>query len=234
MVPGMNRITVLLVDDHAIVRQGLRALLELYGDFDVVGEADNGSDAIKIAKHTQPDVVLMDVVMPGLNASDATRQILKVASGTKVLVLSCYSDDAYVDQMLGAGAAGYMLKLDAADNLIQAIRKVRQGHNVLSPAIAKRRRGKSEAAPSIGMAELTVREVEVLQLIAEGFTNPQIAAELEISIKTVEKHRQKVMDKLNIHKIAGLTRFYFAHHMREPSELARAGFEEPKRPSAIK
>jgi DNA-binding NarL/FixJ family response regulator len=208
----MKKIALLLVDDHAVVRQGLRALLEAEGDVVVVGEAENGRVAVRLAKKTPPDVVLMDVAMPGMNGLEATRQIVRNVPSAKVLVLTSYGDDDYVAQLLEAGAIGYLLKQTAAADLLKAIREVRRGKAFFSPVIAKRLRQQSrdaftEGQPDPKAGKLSSREAEVLQLVAEGFANKQIAAELSISIKTVEKHRQQAMNKLNIHDIAGLTRY---------------------------
>jgi DNA-binding NarL/FixJ family response regulator len=218
----MRRIGVLLVDDHTVVRQGLRALLKSEEDIDVVGEAENGRQAVILAKKTPPDVVVMDVAMPLLNGLEATRQILKMLPSTKILVLTSYGDEECVEQLMQAGAAGYLIKQTAANDLLKAIREVQRGNAFFSPAIAKRLRDQCREAFSSGQpvkrtTELTSREAEVLQLIAEGFSNKQIAAELTISIKTVEKHRQQVMNKLNIHDVAGLTRYALSKGMVERS-----------------
>jgi len=210
----------MLVDDHAVVRQGLRALLEAEGDIVVVGEAENGREAVTLTKKTLPDVVLMDVAMPGLNGLEATRQILRSLPATKVLVLTSYGDDDYVTQLMEAGAIGYLVKQTAADDLLKAIREVKAGHTFFSPVIARRMQQQSKAAFAVGepgprLGKLTSREAEVLQLVAEGLANKQIAAELAISIKTVEKHRQQAMNKLNIHDIAGLTRYAMAKGLVE-------------------
>lgn len=208
----MQRITVLLADDHTVVRQGLRALLTVEADIEIVAEADTGRQAVLLARKLMPDVVVMDVAMPLLNGLEATRQILKQVPRTKVLVLSSYSDDEYVQQLTEAGAAGYLVKQTAANELIKAIREAHKGNTYFSPCVAKRLRDQTREAFVSGQPvkkkteHLTTRESEVLQLIAEGQANKQIAAELSISIKTVEKHRQQVMNKLNIHDIAGLTR----------------------------
>jgi DNA-binding NarL/FixJ family response regulator len=208
----MKKITVLLADDHTVVRQGLRALLKAEEDIEVIGEAENGRQAVNLVRKTPPDVVLMDVAMPMMNGLEATRQILKGSPGTKVLVLTSYGDDDCVEQLMRAGAAGYLIKQTAANDLLKAIREVQRGNAFFSPSIAKRLRDQCRQAFSNGQpvkrsGDLTSRELEVLQLIAEGFSNKQIAAELSISIKTVEKHRQQVMNKLNIHDVAGLTRY---------------------------
>ena len=208
----MKKIALLLVDDHAVVRQGLRALLEAEGDIVVVGEAENGREAVVLTKKTLPDVVVMDLAMPAMNGLEATRQIVRNVPSAKVLVLTSYGDDDYVAQLMAAGATGYLLKQTAAADLLKAIRQVRGGHEFFSPVIAKRLRKRSREAFTVGQPDaktgrLTSREAEVLQLVAEGFANKQIAAELSISIKTVEKHRQQAMNKLNIHDVAGLTRY---------------------------
>jgi DNA-binding NarL/FixJ family response regulator len=209
----MQKINVLLVDDHTIVRQGFRILLEAEPDMTVVGEAEQGRQAVGQAKKLRPDVVVMDIAMPLLNGLEATRQILKEVPAAKVLILSSYSDDEYVRQLSEAGAAGYLLKQTAAVDLIKAIREVNLGNAFFSPVISKRlvdnyRETLLQGVPVTRRTQmLTSREAEVLQLIAEGQANKQIAAELKVSIKTVEKHRQQLMDKLNIHDIAGLTRY---------------------------
>lgn len=222
----MKKIAVLLVDDHAVVRQGLRALLEAEGDIAVVGEAENGREAVSLARKTLPDVVVMDVAMPGLNGLEATRQIMKGLPSTKVLVLTSYGDDDYVSQLMEAGAIGYLVKQTAADDLLKAIREVKGGHTFFSPVIGRRLRQQSRTVfivgePSPKSGKLTSREAEVLQLVAEGLANKQIAAELAISIKTVEKHRQQAMNKLNIHDIAGLTRYAMSKGLVERGAPAR-------------
>jgi len=202
----------MLVDDHTVIRQGLRALLAAEDDMEVISEAENGRQAVMLAKKQPPDVVVMDVAMPLLNGLEATKQILKNVPGTKVLVLTSYGDDDCVAKLMQAGATGYLIKQTAANDLLKAIREVHRGNAFFSPVIAKRLRDQCRDALTNGHTarrngELTSRESEVLQLIAEGFSNKQIAGELNISIKTVEKHRQQVMNKLNIHDVAGLTRY---------------------------
>ena len=209
----MDQIRVLIVDDHTVVRQGLRALLEAEPAFTVVGEAGNGRQAVQLAKKLQPGVVIMDIAMPELNGVEATRQIVNEVPNSKVLVLSAYCDAHFVHQLTQAGAAGYLLKQTAAADLIKAVHETNKGNAFFSPAISKCildqcREAFVSGAPVRERTDLlTTREAEVLQLIAEGAPNKQIAAELSISIKTVEKHRQHLMNKLNIHNIAGLTRF---------------------------
>ena len=217
----MQKITVLLADDHTVLRQGLRALLVAEADIEVVGEADNGRQAVQLVRKFLPDVVVMDIAMPLLNGLEATRQITREVPSTRVIMLSSYSDDEYVEQLTDAGAIGYLLKQTAATDLLKAIREAKQGNAYFSPAISRRmldhyRQAFMSGQPIRKAGEsLTSRECEVLQLIAEGKTNKQIAAELCISIKTVEKHRQQVMNRLNLHDIAGLTRYAIAKGLVE-------------------
>jgi len=223
----MEKITVLLADDHTVVRQGLRVLLEAEPDITIVGEAETGRQALRLALKLQPNVVVMDVAMPLLNGLEAMRQIIKEVPTTRVLILSSYGDDEYVHQVTEAGAAGYLLKQTAATDLIRGIREARQGNAFFSPAISKRLLENCRDAFLNGIPNgkrfdrLTSRESEVLQLVAEGKVNKQIAAELCISIKTVEKHRQEVMNKLNIHDVAGLTRYAISKGIIESSVNAR-------------
>ena len=208
----MKRTRILLADDHAVVRQGFKMILGAQADMEIVGEASNGREAVELAELLRPDIVVMDVAMPLMNGLEATRQILKALPMTRVLVLTSYSDDDCVQQLTEAGVSGYLIKQTAANDLVKAIREVKKGNAFFSPTIAKRLRDQCREAFANGQPvkksiELTSREAEVLQLIAEGFSNKQIAAELCISIKTVEKHRQQVMNKLNIHDVAGLTRY---------------------------
>lgn len=211
----MLKIRILLADDHIVVRQGLRALLTTEADIEIVGEANNGRQAVQQVRELHPDVVVMDIAMPVLNGLEATRQILRTAPSTKVLILSSYSDDDFVQQLTDAGVAGYLVKQTAGNELTKAIREAAKGNAFFSPAISKRLRDQcreilTSPQPARKPTYLTSREAEVLQLIAEGRANKQIAAELCISIKTVEKHRQQVMNKLGIHDVAGLTRHAIA------------------------
>lgn len=224
----MPKIRVLLADDHIVVRQGLRALLSAEEDIEIVGEADNGRQAVQLVKQLMPDVAVIDIAMPILNGLEATRQISQSFHGTKVLILSSYSDDDYVQQLTEAGAAGYLVKQTAANDLLKGIREAHKGNAFFSPSIAKRLRDRCREAFASGQPVkrrtdyLTSREAEVLQLIAEGRANKQIAAELCISIKTVEKHRQQVMNKLGIHDVAGLTRHAIAKGIIENNAGLRA------------
>ena len=211
--PSMKRIAVLLVEDHTIVRQGLRLLIEAAGDIEIVGEAKTGREAVRMAGELRPQVIVMDIAMPLMNGLEATRQILKALPEAKVLILSAHSDAEYVEQVVKAGARGYLIKQSSGDVLAQAIRDLHKGQTYFTPSIAKRlKEDYQKSADGSRLQkrknmELTSREAELLQLIAEGHVNKQIASELGISIKTVEKHRQHLMAKLNIHDIAGLTRF---------------------------
>ncbi|HWQ93355.1 MAG TPA: response regulator transcription factor, partial [Clostridia bacterium] len=187
------------------------ALLLAEGDINVLAEAQTGREAVQLADKLRPEIVIMDLAMPLLNGWEATRQILKSLPGAKIIVLSSYHDDLHVQQAIAAGAAAYLMKQTAATDLVKAIREVKKGNAYFSPDIARRLReqtcrsanGEPVKTPEV---ELTSREAEVLQLIAEGFANKQIAGELGLSVKTVEKHRQSVMNKLNIHDTAGLVR----------------------------
>lgn len=216
-------ITILLAEDHCIVREGLRALLQLESDFKIVGEAENGRQAVALAASLEPDVIVMDIAMPQLNGMEATRQILHARPSTRIIVLSAHSDDAYVENVMNLGAAGYLIKQTAANVLPKAIREVHNGKPFFSPSISKRRFYHERKAiaegdlPKENAAKLTAREMEVLQLVAEGKANKESADELNISIKTVEKHRQKVMEKLNIHDTASLTRYAIAQGIIESS-----------------
>ncbi len=220
----MSTISVLLVDDHNIVRQGLKALLVGEGDISVIGEAQSGREAVQMAARLRPEVVIMDLAMPLLNGWEATRQIIKAVPTAKIIVLSTYETEEHIQQAIGAGAAAYLIKQTAAADLVKAIKEVKKGNAYFSPAIAQRLREQtcrsfsSDGAPKQPQVELTVREAEVLQLIAEGFSNKQIAGELHLSIKTIEKHRQAAMDKLNIHETAGLTRYAITSGMVEHSQ----------------
>jgi DNA-binding NarL/FixJ family response regulator len=219
----MTPISVLLAEDHLIVREGLRALLKQESDIEIIGEAENGRQAVTLASELTPDVVVMDIAMPLLNGLEATRQILHASPAMKVLVLSAHSDDAYVEQVMALGAAGYLIKQTAAHALPEAIRQVHKGKTFFSPIISKRREHQARRRhdrgelPQKEAAVLTHREAEVLQLIAEGKANKESAELLHISVKTVEKHRQSLMDKLNIHDTAGLTRHAIAAGVIESS-----------------
>lgn len=212
----MKPLALLLADDHAVVRDGLRAFLKTAGDLDIVGEATNGREAVELAMKLRPDVIVMDVAMPKLNGSEATRQILLDNPEARVLALSARSDDEYVARMVAMGAMGFVEKQSSGQTLLRAIRAVGAGLTFYSPALTKRllqvgKKAREEGFSSGRMQPaLTPREEEILQLVAEGSPNKQIAAELRISVKTVDKHRQQLMNKLDIHDTAGLTRYAIA------------------------
>jgi DNA-binding NarL/FixJ family response regulator len=216
-----KQITILLAEDHAIVRQGLSALLNADGRFKMVGEAQTGREAVEMVRTLRPDVILMDIAMPVLNGLEATRQILAANPAAKVVILSAHSDDEYVERMIAVGVAGFLEKQTSAEILTKAICEVAKGGTFFSPTIAKRLRDHhSKPRDREGLfktngTRLTSRETEVLQLVAEGAANKQVASQLGISIKTVEKHRQHLMDKLNIHETAGLTRYAIAQGIIE-------------------
>src|SRR6185503_235365 len=213
--PEQPKIKILLVDDHDVVRHGLRLLLEACDDMEVIGEAANGREAVELATKLHPHMVILDIVMPLLNGAETTRQLLRAVPAIKVVVLSSYSEHDRVEQLVEAGASGYVVKQSAGDELLTAIRQIQQGGAFLSSAVCKGvldefrealKRKRAESSDS----RLTPRETEVLQLVAEGYANKQIADMLGISIKTAEKHRQDLMDKLNIHETASLTRYAVA------------------------
>ena len=219
----MKRITVLLAEDHTIVREGFRKMLEMEDDIEVAGEAQDGRQAVALAKKLRPDVVLMDIAMPLLNGLEATRQILKANPAVKVLMLSAHSDDAYVQNATESGAVGFLLKQTSAHDVCRAIREVHKGKTFFSPSISKRLDRLNPQSPDRTgrlhkkVARLTSREMEVLQLVAEGKANKETAAELGIGMKTVEKHREHLMEKLDIHDTAGLTRYAISAGIIESS-----------------
>ena len=217
----MKRITVLLAEDHPIVRVGFRALLKHERDIEVVGEAVTGRQAVQLTRKLRPAVVVMDIAMPKLNGLEATRQIRRDFPDTKVLILSAHSDDAYVEQVAVLGAAGFLLKQTSSHELATAIREVQKGNTFFSSAISRRLLGHTQKSFQRGRHvatktnRLSSREVEVLQLIAEGKPNKQVAAELGVSFKTVDKHRQHLMSKLDLHDVAALTRYAIAEGIIE-------------------
>ena len=209
----MKKITVLLAEDHMIVREGFRQMLGLEDDIEVVGEAQDGRQAVALARKLHPNVILMDIAMPKLNGLEAARQIIKALPQTRVVMLSAHSDDAYVQNAIESGALGFLLKQTSAHDVCRAIREVHQGKTFFSPSISRHFNRLNPllpgrvGTPSPKIAPLTSREMEVLQLIAEGRANKETANELGIGIKTVEKHREHLMQKLDIHDTAGLTRY---------------------------
>ena len=208
----MEKIRVFLVDDHTVVRQGLRRILESDEEIEIVGEAGDGRTAIDLVQKLRPHVVVMDVAMPELNGIEATRQIVKRIEGAKVLVLSMHGDDVYVRQALKAGARGYLLKDSEDLDLIKAVKAIRAGGSFFSPPVSKvvlsgYLGDKDGGDAEDGVARLTDREREVLQLIAEGKTNKEVAHALSVSVNTVETHRKHIMEKLDLHNTAELVRF---------------------------
>jgi DNA-binding NarL/FixJ family response regulator len=228
----MKKITVLLSDDHTVLRKGLRLLLDAEPDIHVVGEASDGHESVREAKRLKPNVVLQDLAMPLLNGLEAARQIAKEVPTAKILILSAYTDDAYIEQAIRVGAAGYLMKETAGEDLLRAIREIASGNAFFSPPVARRllkqwQEKFPDGSPvKAAAARLTGRQTEILQLIAEGYATKQIAGMLSLSIKTVEKHRQDLMNTLNIHNIATLTRYAVSsgvvesNRMTNPSTIA--------------
>jgi two-component system response regulator NreC len=207
----MSKIRLLLVDDHQIVRAGLRMLFQAESDMEIVGEVDTGEDALRAVGELKPDVVIMDVAMPGMSGIEATRRIKEISPDTAVLAVTMHEDEQYFFEMLNAGASGYIPKRAAPDDLVSAIRVVSQGEVFLYPSLAKYlvkdflHRVESGGVPA--GEELTPREREVLTYIAEGYTNREIADALVISVKTVDRHRENIMRKLNLHSRVELVKY---------------------------
>jgi DNA-binding NarL/FixJ family response regulator len=197
-----DKITVLLVDDHSLVRRGFRRMLEDEADLEIVGEAGDGNEAVRLARELQPQVIVMDCVMPGVNGLEATRRVLDILPNTLVLMLSMHSENTWVKQALDAGARGYLLKNAVDLELATAIRRVAAGEQVLDPQLSRPEGLKGERTHG-----LTVRELEVLQLIVAGKTNKEIARMLDLSVNTVAVHRANIMDALGIHKAAELVTY---------------------------
>ena len=212
-----------------LVREGLRMLLELEKDLQIVGEAENGRQAVALVKQLRPAVVLMDIAMPLLNGLEATRKIRKDFPDTKVLILSAHGHAAFIKQVTEFGAAGFVLKHTSSAVLATAIREVQKGNTFFSPAIAKHLHDRDRNSMDRGKQfklknnHLSSREMEVLQLIAEGQPNKQVAAELGLSFKTVDNYRQKLMAKLDIHDVAGLTRYAIAEGIIESIDRVTIG-----------
>jgi len=224
----MSPIRILLADDHALVRAGIRSLLQNIGEVEVVAEADDGREALKLVASLQPDIVLMDIAMPNLNGLEAAARVAKEFPNVRVIILSMYANEEYVLQSLRAGAAGYLLKGARAAELELAVASVARGGTYLSPAASKHvivdyvQRAGGDAVPNQDernpAERLTSRQREILQLIAEGHSTKEIAHTLNISVKTAESHRTQLMERLGIHDIAGLVRY-----------AIRAGLIDPER-----
>jgi len=203
----MKRIRILLADDHAVVRQGFKMILNAQADMEIVGEAGNGRQAVELAEQLRPDVVVMDVAMPELNGIEATRRLASSVPHARVVALSMHKDSVYVREILRAGARGYLLKDSGAADLVAAIRAVASGESYLSPAVSNAVLDDYRRHATNPIDLLTSREREVLQLLAEGKTNKEIAALLNLSVYTVEAHRGRILEKLNLHSIGELVRF---------------------------
>jgi two-component system, NarL family, response regulator NreC len=203
----MKRIRILLADDHAVVRQGFKMILGAQSDMEIVGEAGNGREAVELADQLKPDVVVMDVAMPELNGIEATRRIAGSAPHTRVIALSMHKDSVYVREVLRAGARGYLLKDSGAGDLVSAVRAVAQGEGYLSPAVSDAVLDDYRKHVTNPIDLLSSREREVLQMLAEGKTNKEIAGVLNLSVYTVDAHRGRIMEKLNLHSINELVRF---------------------------
>jgi len=207
----MSNVKILLADDHKIVRDGLRTLIDSEPGMEVVAEAEDGRSAVRLSQDLLPDVIIMDIAMPDMNGIDATRVIIRENPRVKVIALSMYSDRRFVSGMLEAGASGYLLKDCAFEELVRAIRSVVSHQTYLSPKIAgivvNRYIGKSPRTESSVFTNLTQREREVLQVLSEGMTTKEIAFHLNVSVKTVETHRRNIMEKLNIHSISELVKY---------------------------
>lgn len=206
------KVRLLLVDDHPIVRSGMRMLFQAESDLEIVGEADGGAEAIVAVQRLRPDVVIMDVAMPGMNGIEATRRIKEIAPETAVLALTMHEDEQYFFEMLKAGASGYIPKRAAPDDLVAAVRVVAQGNVFLYATLARflmKDMGEQDvvAADTVDDEQLTVREREVLACIADGMTSREIAEQLVISVKTVERHRENIMAKLDIHNRVELVKY---------------------------
>jgi DNA-binding NarL/FixJ family response regulator len=202
-----RKIRVLLADDHAVVRKGFRMILAAQPDMEIVGEAGNGREAVELAQSIRPDVVVMDVAMPELNGIEATRRLADLCPQTRVLALSMHKDSVYVREILRAGARGYLLKDSLDSDLLAAVRAVSRGDGYLSPAVSEAVLSDYRRQVTDPLDLLTSREREVLQMIAEGKTNKEIAALLNLSVYTVDAHRGRIMEKLNLHTTGELVRF---------------------------
>ena len=207
MSPHTRKTRILLADDHAVVRQGFKMLLGAQPDMEIVGEASNGREAVESAETLRPDIVVMDVAMPELNGIEATRRLAASAPHTRVIALSMHKDSVYVREILRAGARGYLLKDSGAEDLVSAIRAVAKGESYLSPAVSNAVLDDYRRHVTNPIDLLTSREREVLQMLAEGKTNKEIAGVLNLSVYTVDAHRGRIMEKLNLHSINDLVRF---------------------------
>ena len=202
-----EKIHILLADDHAVVRQGFKMILAAQPDMEIVGEAGNGREALDLASQLQPDVIVMDVAMPELNGIEATRRVADVSPRSRVLALSMHKDSVYVREILRAGARGYLLKDAISSDLLAAVRAIARGEGYLSPGVSDAVLNDYRRHVTDPIDLLTSREREVLQMIAEGKTNKDIATVLNLSVYTVDAHRGRIMEKLNVHSVTDLVRF---------------------------
>lgn len=220
----MTKVRVLLADDHTLMRAGLRKLVDSFEGFSVIAEAGDGREAVQLARELTPDIALLDIAMPKLNGLDATALIVKSASPTQVVILSMHTAENYVLEALRAGATGYVVKHAAVDELERALRAVQNGERWLSPVVSRYLlddylrlvRKETDVQPSAGPELLTPRQREILQLIAEGCTTREMAERLCVSARTVETHRAQIMERLNLHDIASLTRFAIRSGLVDP------------------
>ncbi|MCP5159782.1 MAG: response regulator transcription factor [Gammaproteobacteria bacterium] len=221
----MSETTVLLADDHALMRAGLHQLVDGFVGFKVIAEANDGREAVRLVRELEPDIVLLDITMPGLNGLDAAALITKMASHIQIVILSMHTTENYVLEALRVGAVGYVIKNAAVDELERALRAARNGERWISPTVSHHllddylRLVRKETATQSGSGSsvLTLRQREILQLIAEGCTTREIASRLCVSARTVETHRAQLMERLNIHDVAGLTRFAIRSGLIDPS-----------------
>jgi DNA-binding NarL/FixJ family response regulator len=206
---------ILLVDEHRIMRDGIKAILRHSGEFQVMGEAESGADAIQICRKQSPDIILMAIELPGLNGIEATTEILRHSPGTKVIILSMYDDEHWVMSAIRAGARAFVLKKASDSDLLDALRTVAEGGCYLSPPISyslvqRIRRGEPESKPTNSpLADLSPRELQVLRLVAEGKSSKEVAVLLDLSLQTVRSYRKTIMKKLGVNNVAGLTQIAF-------------------------
>jgi DNA-binding NarL/FixJ family response regulator len=210
----VNKLRIILVDDHKVMREGLRMVLDREANLEVVGEADDGRAALDLTRELRPDLVIMDISMPGLNGLKATEMLKTQLPGTKVLILTRHTDSSYVQQLLGSGACGYLLKQSASEELVRAIRRVAAGHSYLDPAVTEQVVSSITAGAQRGTSgakNLSRREEDVLRFVALGFLTKEVASRLRISIKTVETHKANAMTKLGIGSRIDIVRYAVLH-----------------------
>ena len=218
----MSRLRIIIADDHGLIRQGVKAVIESQRAWQLCGEADNGLAAIELARKHKPDIAVLDITMPELNGLDVTRQLKTASPKTKVLILTMHDSEALADEVLQAGARGYLLKSDAAELLPKAIETLAAGKNFLTPKIARPGNGALKSAPAnpadatLPRFRLTPRERQIVQLLAEGKANKEVAHALEISLDTVETHRKNILNKLRLRSTADLVRYAIRNNLIQP------------------